>query len=178
MIFLSIKNRNKNLIITIKKFMNNDEFYMLQAIKQAEIAFASDEVPVGAVIVYENKIIAKAHNQVEVLKDATAHAEMICMTQASSYLNNFRLLNCTLYITLEPCIMCAGAIINSRLSKVVYSAKDTRVGAHGSFIDVFEKKHPIHTVEIEGGVLENISSDLLKKFFQKKRSDKTALDLI
>ncbi len=149
--------------------MNQDEFFMLQAIKQAEIAFASAEVPVGCVITFENKIIAKAHNQVEMLKDATAHAEMICLTQASSYLNDWRLQEATLYTTLEPCIMCAGAIILSRVKRVVYSAKDLRIGANGSFINVFEKDHPIHNVEIVGGVLEDISSNLLKKFFQKRR---------
>ncbi|MBN2478821.1 MAG: nucleoside deaminase [Parachlamydiales bacterium] len=152
--------------------MNQDEFFMLQALKQAEIAFASNEVPVGSVIVFENRIIAKAHNQVEMLKDATAHSEMICITQAASYLNDFRLENCTLYTTLEPCIMCAGAIINSRISKLVYSAKDLRVGANGSFIDIFEKKHPIHNLEIESGILEEISSDLMTKFFQKVRKTK------
>jgi len=152
--------------------MDQNEFFMLQAIKQAEIAFASNEVPVGCVIVYENKVIAKAYNQVEMLKDATAHAEMIAITQAAAFLNDWRLDECYLYTTLEPCIMCSGAIIQARIKKVIWSAKDIRVGANGSFVDIFEKKHPIHNLEIEGGVLEEISSDLMTKFFLKKRKSK------
>ncbi|NGX57037.1 MAG: tRNA-specific adenosine deaminase [Candidatus Anoxychlamydiales bacterium] len=149
--------------------MNKDEYFMMMAIKEAEIAYEKNEVPVGCIIVFEGNIIAKAHNQVELLKDATAHAEMLALTVASSYMNNFRLLNTTMYTTLEPCIMCAGAIINSRVSRLVYGAKDIRVGSHGSFINVFEKKHPIHNLEITGGILEENSSNILKKFFEKQR---------
>jgi tRNA(adenine34) deaminase len=148
--------------------MDIDEYFMQVALKEAQKAFDKNEVPVGSIIVFEKNIIARSHNQVELLKDATAHAEMLSLTQASSYMNNFRLLNTTLYTTLEPCIMCAGAIINSRVTRVVYAAKDKRVGAHQSLINIFEK-HPIHTVEIKGGVLEELSSNLLKIFFEKQR---------
>ncbi|NGX35078.1 MAG: tRNA-specific adenosine deaminase [Candidatus Anoxychlamydiales bacterium] len=152
--------------------MDKDNFFMLEALKQAKKAFEIDEVPVGCVLVHENKVIARGHNQVEKLKDATAHAEMICLTSGSAHFNNWRLEDTILYTTLEPCIMCAGAIINARVKKVVYSAKDLRVGANGSFIDVFKKKHPIHEVEFTSGVLEELSSDLLRKFFQKARKSK------
>lgn len=152
--------------------MDKDKFFMFEALKEAKKAFDIDEVPVGCVLVHGNRIIARAHNQVEKLTDATAHAEMICLTSGSAHLNDWRLEDTTLYTTLEPCIMCAGAIINARVKRVVYSAKDLRVGANGSFIDVFKKKHPIHEVEIESGILEEISSDLLREFFQKARKNK------
>jgi len=152
--------------------MDRDKFFMLEALKEAKKAFDIDEVPIGCVLVHENKVIARGHNQVEKLKDATAHAEMICLTSGSAHFNDWRLENTTLYTTLEPCIMCAGAIINSRVKKVVWAAKDLRVGANGSFIDIFKKKHPIHIVEIASGVLEDIAADLMKRFFQEKRKDK------
>ncbi|HEU63879.1 MAG TPA: nucleoside deaminase [Chlamydiae bacterium] len=152
--------------------MDKDKFFMFEALKEAKKAFDIDEVPVGCVLVHDNRIIARGHNQVEKLTDATAHAEMICLTSGSAHFNDWRLEDTTLYTTLEPCIMCAGAIINARVKRVVYSAKDLRVGANGSFIDVFKKKHPIHVVEIISGVLEEISSDLLREFFQKARKSK------
>ncbi|MBI5345595.1 MAG: nucleoside deaminase [Chlamydiae bacterium] len=150
--------------------MTDDERFMLEALKEASKAQKKDEVPVGSVLVLDGKIIAKGHNQVELLKDATAHAEILCLTSASAHLNDWRLLNTVLYTTLEPCCMCAGAIIASRVKTLVWAAPDIRVGANGSWIDVFEKKHPIHTVEIRKNVLEEISSNLIKDFFKKKRS--------
>jgi tRNA(adenine34) deaminase len=155
--------------------MDKDNFFMFEALKQAKKAFDEKEVPIGCVIVYEDKIIARGYNQVEKLKDPTAHAEILCITSAAAYFNDWRLLDTTIYTTLEPCIMCAGAIINARISRLVWSANDTRVGANGSFIDIFEKEHPIHTLEITKNVLEDLSSDLLKSFFQKKRKAKKGL---
>jgi len=149
--------------------MNKDEFFMLEAIKEAKKAYDSDEVPIGAILVLGDKIIARGHNQVEKLKDPTAHAEILCISSASEYYNDWRLEESTLYCTLEPCIMCAGAIINARIKRLVWSAKDLRVGANGSFINVFEKKHPIHSLEIQTNILEDVTSDLMKKFFQNKR---------
>jgi len=149
--------------------MNKNDFFMLEALKEAKKAFDADEIPIGAVLVYNNKIIARGHNQVETLKDATAHAEMICLSAAAYYFNDWRLKNTTLYCTLEPCIMCAGAIITARVEKLVWAAKDIRVGANGSFINIFEKKHPIHNLEIEKGILEKLSSDLMQRFFKEKR---------
>jgi len=148
-----------------------DLFFMHEALKEAKKAFDQDEVPVGAVIVHNKKIIARAHNQVEMLKDATAHAEMLCLTSASELIENWRLVDTTLYTTLEPCIMCAGALFLSRVKRVIFGAPDLRMGAAGSFVDLFsEIKFPTHSIVIEGGILEKLSSDLLQKFFQKQRS--------
>lgn len=146
-----------------------DEQFMKEALKEALKAYEKDEVPVGAVLVFENRIIARGHNQTELLQDATAHAEMICLTAGASQLNNWRLTDTTLYCTLEPCCMCAGALYSSRVKRLVWGAKDLRVGANGSWIDVFSQNHPIHEIEILSGVLQEESSALLKKFFQQKR---------
>lgn len=155
-----------------KESLQDDERFMREALKEAKKAFDRDEVPVGAVLVHEGKIIARGFNQVELLKDATAHAEMLCLTSASSYLENWRLTNTTLYCTLEPCCMCAGAIMLSRISTLVWAAPDLRLGANGSFVDLFDKKHPFHTIEIRKGVLEAQSSDLMREFFQIQRKKK------
>ncbi len=152
--------------------MNMDDldfYFMKEALKEAEKAFFADEVPVGAVLVYQNKIIARGHNQVESLRDATAHGEILCLTAGAAYFNNWRLTDTTLYCTLEPCIMCAGAIINSRVKRLVFGAPDMRVGSCGSWVDIFAKKHPMHNVEVRKGIMEEFSSDLLKRFFVKKR---------
>lgn len=142
---------------------------MLEALKEAYKAYEAEEVPVGAVLVHKGRVIARGHNQVEMLQDATAHAEMICMTSGAVALENWRLLECTLYCTLEPCAMCAGASILSRVPKIVWGAPDLRHGANGSWVDLFDKPHPIHQVEIRGGVLEGPSSFLLKEFFKARR---------
>lgn len=149
--------------------MDRDQFFMFEALKQAKKAYDEDEVPVGAVLVLNNKVIAKGYNQVEKLKDPTAHAEMIAITSGASYLNDWRLLDTTLYCTLEPCTMCAGAIMLARIKRLVWAARDIRVGANGSFLDIFEKDHPIHQLEITKNVLEENSSSLLKRFFEEKR---------
>ena len=154
---------------------NLDLYFMREALKEANKAFISDEVPVGAVLVHGKNIIARGHNQVELLKDPTAHAEMICLTSGANYFNDWRLLDTTLYCTLEPCCMCAGAILAARIKKVVWAAPDIRVGASGSWINLFDKNHPLHTVEIEKGVLEDEVRDLMKRFFQKKRKQKSIL---
>jgi tRNA(adenine34) deaminase len=152
-----------------------DLFFMNEALKEAKKALKEKEVPVGAVLVFENRIVARGHNQVELLRDATAHAEMICLTSGAEFFHNWRLLDTTLYCTLEPCLMCSGAILNARVKRVVYGADDMRVGANGSWINVFEKKHPMHEVEIEGGILKEESSYLLKTFFQNKRKKESLL---
>ena len=149
-----------------------DMYFMKQALIEAKKAFDKEEVPVGSVLVHENKIIAKGHNQVELLKDATAHAEMLCLTAGSEALSNWRLLNTTLYITLEPCVMCVGAMFSARVKRVVWAAPDLRLGAGGSFVDLFSKEHPMHEIEIAKGVLEEESSDLLRAFFQIQRNKK------
>jgi tRNA(adenine34) deaminase len=146
-----------------------DRFFMKAALKEAQKAFDEDEVPVGAVLVVKDKIVARGYNQVERLKDATAHAEMLCVTSASEHLGNWRLNDATLYCTLEPCLMCAGALLSSRVTRLVWGAKDQRVGANGSWIDVFSTPHPIHSIEVQGGVLEEESAALLQEFFKKVR---------
>lgn len=146
-----------------------DVFFMKEALKQAKRGFDQLEVPVGAVLVHNGQVIAKGYNQVELLKDATAHAEMICLTSGSSYLENWRLLESTLYCTLEPCTMCAGAMFLSRIKRLVYGAPDLRHGAGGSWINLFEEKHPTHQIEVKGGVLEAECADLMRKFFEMRR---------
>ena len=146
-----------------------DEFFMKEALKEAKKGFDQLEVPVGAVLVHNGQVIAKGYNQVELLKDATAHAEMICLTSGASYLENWRLLESTLYCTLEPCTMCAGAMFLSRVKRLVYGAPDLRHGAGGSWINLFEEKHPTHKIEVKGGVLEAECADLMRSFFEMRR---------
>jgi tRNA(adenine34) deaminase len=150
----------------------DDISYMNEALKEAMKAFDANEVPVGAVIVFEGEIIARAHNRVEGKGLATAHAELLCIEQASQKLGNFRLLKCILYTTLEPCLMCAGACVLSRVAKIIYAAKDIRHGAFVSQFQLFDKPHPIHTPEVVQGPCEGEASALMKKFFRQKRETK------
>jgi len=149
-----------------------DVHFMREALKEAEIAYKKEEVPVGAVLVHKNKVIARGHNQVELLQDATAHAEMVCLTGGAGVLENWRLTDTTLYCTLEPCCMCAGALLASRVKRLVWAAPDVRLGANGSWIDLFTQKHPMHTLEITSRVLEAEAADLMRRFFQEKRKKK------
>ena len=141
-----------------------DEYFMKKALLEAEQAFEKGEVPVGAVIVVDNKIIARAHNLTELLNDVTAHAEMQAITSASNFLGGKYLHNCTLYVTLEPCQMCGGALFWSQISNVVYGASDPERG----FISLNNKLHP--KTKIKGGILEDQASSLLKRFFIEKRN--------
>lgn len=152
-----------------------DAFFMKQALKEAEKAYHSQEVPIGAIIVFQNKIICRGYNQVERFQDVTFHAEMQCIRQASQILSNWRLAEASLYCTLEPCLMCAGAIFLARIPTLVWAAPDIRHGANGSLTDVFSLKHPTHKVEIRKGILQEESSALLKKFFQQRRLCKKLL---
>lgn len=149
-----------------------DERFMLEALKEAWKAFKADEVPVGAVLVKNKHIIARGFNQVELLNDATAHAEMLCLTAGEAALENWRLSQTTLYCTVEPCSMCAGAMLLTRISCLVWGAPDLRHGANGSWVDLFEKKHPTHSIEIRSGVLHDPCAQLLKDFFQMQRLKK------
>lgn len=149
-----------------------DLHFMREALKEAKKAFNQDEVPVGAVLVHNHKIIARGHNQVELLQDATAHAEILCLTSGASVLGNWRLADTTLYCTLEPCCMCAGALLSSRVKRLVWGAPDLRQGANGSWINIFSQKHPMHEIEISSGLLAAESADLLREFFQKQRKRK------
>jgi tRNA(adenine34) deaminase len=152
-----------------------DEYYMAEAIKEACKAFDSGEVPVGAVIVHEGRIIARAHNQIKLLKDPTAHAEMIAITQAASSLGNERLLDTTLYATIEPCPMCAGAMVLARIKKLVYGADDPKAGASGSVVDITGNKKLNHRIGMKKGVLKEESAALLKEFFSARRKNERAL---
>ncbi len=145
-----------------------DQIYMSEALKEAKKAFAADEVPVGAIIVHKGRAIGRAHNQIRLLKDPTAHAEMIAITQAASYLGNERLLNTTAYVTIEPCAMCAGALILARVKRLVFGASDPKAGAFGSVLDINKKKLN-HKIAVTKGVLEEECAGLLKEFFKKKR---------
>ena len=143
--------------------------YMRQAIREAEEAFEKGEVPVGAVIVREGRIIGRARNQVEQLKDATAHAEMIAITQASAAVGDWRLDGADLYVTKEPCPMCAGAIVLSRIGRVFFGARDEKAGSAGSVFDITGAGGLNHTVSVTGGVEEEECSALLKRFFAERR---------
>jgi len=142
---------------------------MQEALDEAKKSFEKEEVPVGAVLVHNQNIIARGSNQMEELKDASAHAEILTIRAGARSLGNWRLLDTTLYVTLEPCLMCAGALLLARVKRVVWSAPDLRHGAHGSFLNVFETKHPTHTLRIEGGLLEETSASLMREFFKKQR---------
>lgn len=148
--------------------MEKDEVYMMKALQQAEQALGEDEVPVGSVIVYKKKIIAQAHNQIECLNDPTAHAEMIAITQAASFLKSKWLKGCSLYVTIEPCSMCAGALVLSRIDKVIFGATDPKTGAFGSKMDINTLKLN-HKIKIKRGVLERECAQILKAFFKGKR---------
>lgn len=141
---------------------------MSEALKEARKAFDADEVPVGAIIVHKAKVIARAHNQIKLLKDPTAHAEMIAITQAAAHLENERLPGTALYVTIEPCMMCAGALVLSRIERVVFGAADPRTGAFGSVFDV-NKKGLNHVVKVTKGVLGEECAFLMREFFKKKR---------
>lgn len=150
---------------------SDDERFMLEALKEAWKAFKAKEVPVGAVLVLKGRVIARGHNQMELLRDATAHAEMLCLTAGEAALENWRLADTTLYCTAEPCCMCAGAIFLTRVPTLVWGAKDLRHGANGSWIDLFAQAHPTHNVAIRSGVLQEPCSALLRDFFQKRRQE-------
>ena len=149
--------------------MSEAEQQMRAALKEARKAADDDEVPVGAVVVHEGRIIGRAHNQRERLKDPTAHAEMIALTQAASALDSWRLDGADLYVTLEPCLMCAGAMVNARIRTVYFGAKDPKAGACGSLYQVGLDPRLNHRFEVKGGILEAECAELLQEFFRKRR---------
>jgi tRNA(adenine34) deaminase len=149
--------------------LTQNEFYMNYAFREAERAFQEGEIPVGCVIVFQNTIIAKAHNQIETLKDPTAHAEIIAITSAAEYLQSKVLAGCSMYVTLEPCVMCAGAIVLSKLENLFFGAYDFKSGACGSVFNVTNNESLNHTVNVLGGVLDDKCREILKSFFEVKR---------
>ena len=145
------------------------ELFMRQAIQEALAAYEEDEVPVGAIIVHDGRIIARAHNQRELLKDPTAHAEMIAITQAAAALENWRLTGATIYVTLEPCAMCAGAMVLARLDRLVYGADDPKAGACGTLYNIVQDSRLNHRLEVTPGILAGDCAETLRSFFAKRR---------
>jgi tRNA(adenine34) deaminase len=151
--------------------LTSDDHFMGEALRLARAAYEAGEVPVGAVIVRNAKIIARAHNQVELLKDATAHAEILAITQAANSLGDWRLEACTLFVTKEPCPMCAGATMLSRLKRLVFGVRDERAGGAGSVFPITSSPGLNHVLEVQSGVRETEARDLLKSFFRARRTD-------
>ena len=152
--------------------MKDNIYYMKEALKEAKKSLLTGDVPVGCVIVYDDKIIARGHNKREDKQQSLAHAEIVAINKACKKLGSWRLEDCTMYITLEPWVMCSGAIIQSRIPRVIYGAYDYRFGAHKSLINLFDVKFN-HNVEISGGVLENECSIIIKDFFKELREKKS-----
>jgi tRNA(adenine34) deaminase len=149
--------------------MSPHEIWMQYALKEAEKAYDKGEIPLGAVIVFDNRIIAKGHNQVETLKDPTAHAEIIAITAAAEYLSSKVLLGCSMYVTLEPCSMCAGAIVLAKLEALYFGAYDNKSGACGSVLNVTNNKSLNHQLSVTGGLLDARCGELIRDFFEVKR---------
>ncbi len=152
----------------------NDEYFMREALRMAQKAYDANEVPVGAVVVRKGKIIARAYNQVELLKDATAHAEMLALTQAEAAVGDWRLIDCDLYVTKEPCAMCAGAIVHTRVRRVIFGCADPSAGAAGSVINLLQLPTLNHRCDVASGVLQDQCASILQDFFRKRRDDERA----
>jgi tRNA(adenine34) deaminase len=150
-----------------------DQIYMKTAIEQAQIAEENGDVPIGAIIVYENQIIGRAYNQREQLQDPTAHAEIISLTQAAAFLESWRLHGCTMYVTLEPCPMCAGAMVLARIDRLVYGCDDPKTGAVKSLYNIVNDERLNHTINVTSGVLAEECSELLQQFFRRRRFENT-----
>src|SRR5881296_4259628 len=150
-----------------------DEYFMLEALRMARKAVKADEVPIGAVIVREGKVIGRAYNQVELLKDATAHAEMLALTQAEAAVGDWRLIDCDLYVTKEPCTMCAGALVLTRIRRLIFGCTDPRAGAAGSVMNLLQIPQWNHRCDIASGILQDECAAILQDFFRKKRKLKT-----
>ena len=150
----------------------DDIFFMKEALKEAQKAYEKDEVPIGAVAVFKNQIIGRGHNQTERLKDPTAHAEILVITAAANALGSWRLKNVEIYVTIEPCIMCAGALVLARVKRIIFGGRDEKFGGCGSIFNIVNEKRLNHRIEITEGVLKKESLALLKSFFKKKRKQK------
>jgi len=152
----------------------NDQHFMQRAFELAQQAEQYDEIPVGAVVVYQGKIIGEGFNQSILLNDPSAHAEMIAIRQAGKHLNNYRMLDCTLYVTLEPCPMCAGLLVHSRINRLVYASPDLKTGAAGSSFNLVNNELLNHQIEVTDGVMKAQCSQLLSAFFKRRRNEKKA----
>jgi len=153
-------------VINVEKI---DKLYMSEALKEARKAFDADEVPVGAVVVYEGRVIARGHNQTELLKDPTAHAEMLALTAATNFLKSKWLNDVSLYVTIEPCSMCAGALVLARIKNLYFGAKDPKTGACGSVFNIIQSDKLNHRINVKGDILAEDCGLLLSEFFKKKR---------
>jgi tRNA(adenine34) deaminase len=162
-------SRRSRLQLTRMIEPSGDKYFVREALRYAQKAYEAGEVPVGAVVVREGRIIARAYNQVELLKDATAHAEMLALTQAEAAVGDWRLTDCDLFVTKEPCAMCAGAIVHVRLRRLIFGCADPRAGAAGSVINLLQLPSLNHRCEITSGVLENECAAILQDFFRKRR---------
>jgi tRNA(adenine34) deaminase len=149
--------------------LHSDQYFMGEALRQAHRALEQDEVPVGAVIVHQGRIIARACNQIEVLKDATAHAEMLAITQAESVIGDWRLTECDLYVTKEPCPMCAGALVHVRMKRVIFGCPSPKDGAGGSLLQLLQHPQLNHRCELTSGVRYDECASLLQAFFRERR---------
>lgn len=150
--------------------LNPHKFYMQMALEQARIAESLNEVPIGAVVVHQGRVIGGAHNQREMLRDPTAHAEMLAITQAADAIGDWRLIDCALYVTLEPCPMCAGAIVNARVPLVIFGATDPKAGAATSLFHLLSDERLNHRCEVVPGVMAEACGEILTRFFQRQRS--------
>ena len=164
-----VESRNNMLTV--------DEKYMKEAMKQAKKALKAGDVPIGCVIVYNDKIIARGYNKRNAKKTTLAHAELLAMAKASKVIGDWRLEECTLYVTLEPCQMCAGAIVQARIPKVVFGTRNSKAGCAGSVLDVLNEPKLNHQVEIEEGVLQPQCSEIMKRFFKRFRKNANAAPL-
>ena len=149
--------------------MKSADSYMREALEEAKVAYQENEVPIGAVLVCNGEIVARNHNRKEATNDATSHAELLCIQEASQKLGSWHLGDCVLYTTVEPCAMCSGAIINARIPTVIYAAPGIKFGTHLSVVNILDSKKFNHNVNVTGGVLEEESATLLKAFFQERR---------
>jgi tRNA(adenine34) deaminase len=149
--------------------VDNDEFFMREALKEAQAALKEDEVPVGCVAVFKNQVIGRGHNRTESLRDPTAHAEIICITAACNALSAWRLKDVEVYCTIEPCAMCAGALVLARVKRVIFGGRDEKFGGCGSVFNVVREQKLNHRVEVTEGVMKNETVSMLQLFFEKKR---------
>ena len=148
-----------------------DEAFMRRALREAQRGFEEEEVPVGAIVVQDGRVLAHAHNRPIHLKDPSAHAEILALRRAAKKLGNYRLTGCTLYVTIEPCAMCAGAIVQARLRRVVFGARDPKAGACGSALTVLNHPKLNHQVEVTGSVLAEDAASMLRDFFRRRRKE-------
>jgi tRNA(adenine34) deaminase len=152
-----------------QRFFPRDEYFMKLALREAELALEHDDVPIGAVVVKDGEVIGAGHNERELREDPTAHAEILALREAAAHLGSWRVLDSVLYVTLEPCTMCAGAIVLSRIPRVVYAATDPKAGAAGSIMDVLAHDRLNHRPEVAGGLLSEESAELIVEFFRSRR---------